>query len=81
MSQRVDYRALRLESVFQNAVSNYAAAETTEPASSSRLAVPTLTPEMASSLSAPGITPWRSAPWIPRRLHRCALMNRSPAMA
>lgn len=57
MSQRVDYRALRLESVFQNAVSNYAAAETTEPASSSRLAVPTLTPEMASSLSAPGITP------------------------
>lgn len=55
MSQRVDYRALRLESVFQNAVSNYAAAETTEPASSSRLAVPTLTPEMASSLSAPSI--------------------------
>ncbi|MGB9096836.1 Ig-like domain-containing protein [Erwinia sp.] len=29
MSQRVDYRALRLESIFQNAVSDYAVAETT----------------------------------------------------
>lgn len=56
MSQRVDYRALRLESVFQNAVSNYAAAETTELASSSRLAIPTYTPETASSLSTSSIT-------------------------
>lgn len=58
MSQRVDYRALRLESVFQNAVSNYAvsdsaAADTPVVSSSYRLAVPDNTPETASTHSTP----------------------------
>jgi hypothetical protein len=53
MSQRDDYRALRLDSVFQSAVSDYAVSETPLPAETNRVVIPVPAQESESALSAP----------------------------
>ncbi|WLS80835.1 Ig-like domain-containing protein [Erwinia pyri] len=53
MSQRDDYRALRLDSVFQSAVSDYAVSETSLPAEINRVVIPASAQASESALSAP----------------------------
>lgn len=51
MSQRDDYRALRLDSIFQTAVSDYAVSETPHPAEANRVVIPAPTQEIAGTPS------------------------------
>ncbi|MEM6049956.1 Ig-like domain-containing protein [Erwinia sp. P7711] len=53
MSQRDDYRSLRLDSIFQTAVSDYAVLEAPLSAETNRVVIPVSAQESESTLSAP----------------------------